>query len=143
MKTAKLFNILALLILLPSINVIAAENPLDFATEICADYLIKSLQSGHTLSHSEPYIPIMIEESENRIKTLYKDLEYKFVACGDEGIRDLNITLYDIQGIPLQTSTRLNSLPILYFTPSNTGPYLIKIESTESSGNFSFLIFVN
>ncbi len=143
MKTAKLFFVLLLLSFLLSINVSAAESRLDFATEICADYLIKSLQSGHTLSHSESYIPIMIEESENSIKTLYKGLDYKFVACGDEGLRDLNITLYDIQGVPLQTSTRHNSLPILYFTPSNTGPYLIKIESTESSGYFSFLIFVN
>lgn len=142
MMKVKLFILLLMLPFLILNSASAQEIKLDFATELCTDYIIKTLQSGLKVSHSEQYIPITIEESENRIKTLYKDLRYKFVACGDEGLSDLNITIYDPEGIPVQTSTRNNNFPVLYFMPQITAPYLIKIEAFQSSGYFSFLIFL-
>ena len=70
---------------------------------------------------------------------LQKGARYVFVACGEETFNNLDIKVYNGEGLLIQMDNQTGRRPMLQFQPPETGFYLLRITSKEGTGYFSFL----
>lgn len=63
--------------------------------------------------------------------TLYAGNEYKFLACGDEEITNVDLVLYDVLGNRLAFDPFTMREPFLVYTPSTTDTFYIVVHATQ------------
>ncbi|MBN2798849.1 MAG: hypothetical protein JXX28_06835 [Deltaproteobacteria bacterium] len=67
----------------------------------------------------------------NYLVTLYKGNEYQITTCGDEGVQNLDVLLYDLNGNVVLRDDTADREPKLYFQPTETSTYYIVLHARE------------
>ena len=67
----------------------------------------------------------------NYLVTLYKGNEYQITTCGDEGIANLDVLLYDLNGNVVLRDETTDREPKLLFEPEDTSTYYIVLHARE------------
>lgn len=57
--------------------------------------------------------------------TLYEGNEYRIATCGDSGVRNLDVLLYDAGGEIIARDNTTDREPALTFTPTASGTYYV------------------
>jgi hypothetical protein len=70
-------------------------------------------------------------ETRNYMVTLYKGNEYQFKTCADEGMVNLDIHLYDLDGNEVLRDSTQDRQPMLSFKPDKTATYYVILHATE------------
>ena len=67
---------------------------------------------------------------------------YRLLACGDGAVRDLDLYLYTPDGRLAKTDKKADAMPVLDFTPSVTGAWLLRTTMYAATGpaNYSFAL---
>lgn len=65
------------------------------------------------------------------VLTLYAGTEYKFQACGDKMVTNVDLILYDNAGKPLVKDNAVSPEPEMSFKPSRTDAYYIALYAAE------------
>jgi Bacterial pre-peptidase C-terminal domain len=63
--------------------------------------------------------------TKNYLVTLYQGNEYRIRTCGDEGVTDLDVLLYDSAGKVIARDESANREPEITFSPPSTGTYYV------------------
>lgn len=67
----------------------------------------------------------------NYLVTLYKGNEYQISTCGDSGVQNLDVLLYDLNGNVVLRDDTSDREPKLYFQPTETSTYYIVLHARE------------
>ena len=70
-------------------------------------------------------------ETRNYMVTLYKGNEYEFKTCADEGMVNLDLHLYDLDGNEVLRDSTQDRQPVLNFKPDKTATYYVILHATE------------
>ena len=86
-----------------------------------------------------------LAQGEHRVYllTLYAGNEYKLEACGDKGVKDLDLILHDVEGNELLRDDLINREPSLTYKPSETQTFYIAVyasDLTESKGGVAVAV---
>ena len=65
--------------------------------------------------------------------TLYAGNDYKLEACGDKGVKDLDLILHDVDGNELLRDNTNNREPSITYKPAETQTYYIAVYASELS----------
>lgn len=65
------------------------------------------------------------------LMTLYEGNEYKWIACGDTALKNVDIALYDSDGRLLLQDQTDSSEPTLTFRPETTEAFYVSVHATE------------
>lgn len=72
---------------------------------------------------------------------LYKGSTYMVLACGDEGVKDLDLYLYKASNRRLVSQdTSSDRTPTLSFTPDKSGQYVLSVKMHSGSGNYTVAV---
>ena len=64
-------------------------------------------------------------KTRNYLVTLYAGNEYEVKTCGDDGVKDLDVLLYDTDGKVLVKDEDVGRQPSIKFTPKATSTYYV------------------
>ena len=78
-------------------------------------------------------------DSINYRLTLQKEMFYVFAACGESTFEDLDIKVYNGEGLLAIKDDKPGKRPVLSFNPPTTSAYTIKMLSTKGSGYYAFI----
>jgi hypothetical protein len=67
----------------------------------------------------------------NYLVTLYKGNQYQIRTCGEDGVKNLDVYLYDLQGAVVKQDDTVDREPQIDFTPTATGTYYIVVHARE------------
>jgi len=67
--------------------------------------------------------------------SLYAESEYRIATCGDEGVKNLDVLIYDTKGNIVHRDTTADREPSLEFKPSATGTYYVVLYLREPAEN--------
>ncbi|MCO4746478.1 MAG: hypothetical protein KC912_16895 [Proteobacteria bacterium] len=67
--------------------------------------------------------------------TVYQGNEYKFQACGDDSVKNLDVLLYDLDGNVVHRDATENAQPELSLTPESTTTYYLVVYARETTGD--------
>ena len=67
----------------------------------------------------------------NYLVTLYKGNQYQIRTCGEDGVKNLDVYLYDLQGNVVKQDTSVDNQPMIEFTPTATGTYYVVVHARE------------
>lgn len=67
--------------------------------------------------------------------TVYQGNEYKFQACGDDKVNNLDILLYDLDGNVVHRDDSASSEPALLLSPETTTTYYLVVYARETTGD--------
>jgi len=72
---------------------------------------------------------------------LYKGSSYMVVACGDDGVKDLDLYLYKVKGSNLvSVDNSTDNTPTLTYTPSKSGIYVLQVKMHSGSGHYTVAV---
>lgn len=72
---------------------------------------------------------------------LYRGSTYMVVACGDDGVKDLDLYLYKVRGRNLvAVDSSKDNTPTLSYTPSKSGVYALQVKMHSGSGNYTIAV---
>lgn len=72
---------------------------------------------------------------------LYRGSTYMVIACGDTGVKDLDLYLYKVPSGNLATQdTSSDRTPTLTFTPAKSGTYVLRVKMHSGSGNYTVAV---
>ncbi len=72
---------------------------------------------------------------------LYKGSTYMVVACGDDGVKDLDLFLYKIpEGTLATQDTSSDRTPTLMYSPKKSGVYVLRVKMHSGSGNYTVAV---
>lgn len=72
---------------------------------------------------------------------LYKGSSYMVVACGDQGVKDLDLFLHQVPaGDVVAADSSNDHTPTLLFTPKKSGLYVLRVKMHAGSGNYTVAI---
>jgi hypothetical protein len=72
-------------------------------------------------------------KTRNYLVTLYEGNEYRIRSCADEGIRNLDLLLYDTRGNVIARDSTLDREPEISFKPPSTGTFYIVMYNREAA----------
>lgn len=72
-------------------------------------------------------------KTRNYLVTLYAGSEYRIQGCADEGVRNLDLLLYDAKGDVLARDATDGREPELRFRPQSTGTFYVVLYNREAA----------
>lgn len=72
-------------------------------------------------------------KTRNYLVTLYEGNEYRIRTCADEGLRNLDLLLYDVKGNVIARDNTEDREPEISFRPPATGTYYIVLYAREAA----------
>ena len=67
----------------------------------------------------------------NYLVTLYRGNEYLIRTCADEGLKNLDLHLYDLNGNAVKRDESTDREPVIQFKPDQTSTYYIVVHARE------------
>lgn len=80
-------------------------------------------------------------KSRNYRGLMYRGSSYMVVACGDQGVTDLDLFLHKApSGDVVAADSSNDRTPTLLFTPTQSGLYVLRVKMHSGSGNYTVAI---